>query len=304
MIWTIIQKTAWPMTPPVPWSAFHIFFLLTGLTAAVGLTRLLCPPLSDPAASASGSKSGLSHTPTKAPPAVSNVKGWPGVSPGKRRPRATPGISDIKPTGLEKNDLVLFVCGITLTLGEIYKQLFLYAVVNQGFYDWWYFPFQLCSTPMYLCLVFPFLPHGQYRQAAAVYLQSFGFLGGIMALLEPSGLMHPYWTLTLHGLLWHILLVFLALYCTASGLAGKNGQDFVSALLLFFLFCLIATGINLFTGGRADMFYISPYYPLTQVVFREISLALGIWPGIGIYLASICLGAYLSRRILEIIFRN
>lgn len=235
---------------------------------------------------------------------MSNVKGRPGVSPGNRRSRAIPGISDIKPTGFEKNDLVLFICGITLTLGEIYKQLFLYVVVNQGFYDWWYFPFQLCSTPMYLCLSFPFLPRGKCRQTVALYLQSFGFLGGIMALLEPSGLMHSYWTLTLHGLLWHILLIFIAFYCTAAGLAGKNSHGFVPALLLFFLFCLIATGINLFTGGRADMFYISPYYPLTQVVFREISLALGIWPGIGIYLASICLGAYLSRRILEIIFRN
>ena len=46
---------------------------------------------------------------------------------------------------------VMFLCGIFLSLGEIYKQLFLYVVVNQGRFDWWYFPFQLCSTPMY-CL--------------------------------------------------------------------------------------------------------------------------------------------------------
>lgn len=265
MIRNIIQKTAWPMTPPAPWSAFHVLFLLGGLTGAVCLTRLLC---------------GLSFTKTSA----SNPKHavFTKTAPGQ----------------------VLFLCGVLLAAGEIYKQLFLYSVVNEGRYDWWYFPFQLCSTPMYLCLAFPFLPRGKIRRTAAIYLQSFGFLGGIMALLEPSGLMHPYWTLTLHGLLWHILLVFIGFYSTASGLAGKDKGCFLPALLLFFMFCALATAINIATLGRADMFYISPYYPVTQVIFHEISLVLGIGLGIGVYLLSICAGAFLSRQLLEVIFRK
>ncbi len=251
MVWTLIRKTAWPMTPPAPWSAFHVAFLLAGLAAAVCLVRFLCPPQSETSSSR-----------------------------------------------------MLFLCGIILAAGEVYKQLFLYEIVNQGFYDWWYFPFQLCSTPMYLCLAFPFLPRGRCRQTAAVYLQAFGFLGGIMALLEPAGLMHPYWTLTLHGLLWHILLIFIAFYCTAARLTHRDNRYFLSALLLFFLFCLAATAVNLFTKGRADMFYISPYYPITQVVFHQISVTLGIIPGIAVYLAAICVGAYFSHRILELIFGN
>ena len=124
-----------------------------------------------------------------------------------------------------------------------------------------------------------------------------------MALLEPSGLMHPYWTLTLHGLLWHIMLIFIACCCTASGLTSQKSSGILPALPLFFLFCLMAMAVNIFTGGRADMFYISPYYPVTQVVFHEISIAAGIGPGIALYLASICAGAYLSRRLLNFIFR-
>ena len=125
-----------------------------------------------------------------------------------------------------------------------------------------------------------------------------------MALLEPSGLMHPYWVLTIHGLVWHILLVFIACYCTASGLTDRDDRHFMSALTLFLLFCIPATAINLATEGQADMFYISPYHPITQVVFHEISLALGIGPGIGIYLASIGVGAYLSHRLLGSVFGN
>ena len=143
------------------------------------------------------------------------------------------------------------------------------------------------------------LPAGLPRRTAASYLASFGFLGGIMALAEPSGLMHPYWTLTLHGLLWHILLVFMAFFCTRFGLAGKTTRDFLYTIPLFFVFCLIATAVNVLTAGKADMFYISPYYPITQVVFHQISLALGVAPGIGIYLLSICAGAFLCYKGLN-----
>ena len=64
------------------------------------------------------------------------------------------------------------------------------------------FLFQLCSVPMYLCLLLPLLQtawHGRIARAFYTFLQDYGLLGGVMALAEPSGLMHPYWTLTLHG---------------------------------------------------------------------------------------------------------
>lgn len=252
----LLQKTAWPMTPPAPWSAFHIVFSVSGLAFAGALALFLA----------------------------------------RRCQKA----------GCAKNGIpcackVLWICGILLAASEIYKQLFILQVVSGGVYDWWYFPFQLCSTPMYLCLVFPLFPSGAPQKNAAGYLKAFAFLGGIMALAEPSGLMYPYWTLTLHGLLWHILLVFIAFFCAASGLAGRSTRDFFHTLPLFFLFCLIATAINIFTGGKADMFYISPYYPITQVVFHQISLALGILPGIGIYLAAICAGAFLCHRLLNLL---
>ena len=50
---------------------------------------------------------------------------------------------------------LLFACGVFLAFSEVYKQLFLYYIENNQHYDWWYFPFQLCSLPMYLCLLLP-----------------------------------------------------------------------------------------------------------------------------------------------------
>ena len=62
-------------------------------------------------------------------------------------------------------DTILFLCGLFLGLTELYKQGFIYYIENGRTYDWWYFPFQLCSIPMYICLAAPLL-HSEKHFAA------------------------------------------------------------------------------------------------------------------------------------------
>ncbi len=192
---------------------------------------------------------------------------------------------------------ILFLCGVLLAAGEVYKQLFLYFVVY-GTYNWWYFPFQLCSIPMYLCLLLPVLCRQETLfRTVCTFLQDFGLLGGVMALAEPSGLLHPYWTLTMHGLLWHIMLIFIGLFLAFSQIPFRTPGGYLRTLPMLGAFCLIATAINVSTGGAADMFYISPYYPVTQVVFHELSLRLGTGAGILIYMLSLCIGGFLFHML-------
>ena len=204
---------------------------------------------------------------------------------------------------------VLFICGLILAVTELYKQGFLYYIVNGEQYDWWYFPFQLCSVPMYLCLLLPlFKTHAPARWTRAVctFLQDFALLGGIMALAEPSGLMHPYVVLTLHGFLWHFILIFIGLYCAFTGKSGSRLADFADTLPLFLGCAVIATIINVAAHpyGNADMFYISPYYPNGQIVFHEIALTIGTAPGNLLYLLSVILGGFLFHTGLQNIRRS
>lgn len=202
--------------------------------------------------------------------------------------------------GKRSSDRVFLACGLVLAASELYKQGFLYYVVTSRVYDWWYFPFQLCSIPMYLCLVIPLL-RGKYaapiRRSLCTFIQDFSLLGGIMALAEPTGLFHPYWTLTLHGLCWHFMLVFLGLYCAFDGSSCREPGGYVTVLPLFAACCVIATAINVTAHplGSADMFYISPYYPNGQLVFHEIALEIGIAAGNLIYLTGVVLGGFLCH---------
>ncbi|MCD8084458.1 MAG: YwaF family protein [Clostridiales bacterium] len=196
-------------------------------------------------------------------------------------------------------DRILFFCGLFLAACEIYKQLFLYLAVNGGRYDWWYFPFQLCSLPMYLCLIIPVLKEGSLKTAAYTFLQDYGILGGIAALLVPDGFCGIHWTLTLHGYVWHILLILIGVFIRFSGCSDRSVRGFARTLPLFFSFCAVALAINVLAPGhgKTDMFYISPYHPTPQPVFHGIALAIGILPANLIYLLCVCLGAFLIHRL-------
>ena len=110
------------------------------------------------------------------------------------------------------------VAGIVLIAMELWKQLTLWLLVEGGQYNVWYFPFQLCSLPMYLALLYGMLRKRTGRRAFIIkralltFLQDYGFLGGALALIVHEGLLHPgHPLLTAHGFIWHIVMLLTAL---------------------------------------------------------------------------------------------
>ncbi len=255
LIKSLMSMTAWPMTPPTPYSAFHILLTILGVGIAVIGARVC----------------------------------------GKRMQRRA------EPTLFFRR--VLFMLGVVLAFMELYKQAFLYLVEFDGHFDWWYFPFQLCSVPMYLCLLVPLQRKEKHLKIIATFLQDFGLLGGVMALAVPPGLMHPYWTMTMHGFIWHFLLLFLGLFCSMSGMAGRKKTDYIWLLPLFFVCCAVAFGINVLAGpaGNADMFYLSPYHLSNQPIFHEISATAGILPSNLLYIAAMALGGFFVHMLCGVL---
>ena len=249
---SILRMTAWPMTPPVPYSAFHILLTLFGAGFAFSFARVF------------GKK----------------IRSMASPEPYFRH--------------------ILFSCGVLLALMELYKQAFLYVIEFHGHFDWWYFPFQLCSLPMYLCLLLPFVPH-KYQRIFCTFMYNYNLLGAVMVFVDPSGLMHPYWTLTLHGFIWHILLIFIGLLIAFSRMVLPTAKGFWQSTAVFAVGCVIATIINVTSHpyGNADMFYITPYYATTQIVYSQIAAKFGIFAGNAVYVLSIILGAWLLHLVFQ-----
>ena len=204
---------------------------------------------------------------------------------------------------------VLLACGLLLLLMETWKQLDLYLFYFKGHYNVWYVSFQLCSLPIYLCPLYAWIcrkaPNGCESRLAvmtATFLQDYGMLGGIAALLVHDGFTYPgHPFLTLHGYLWHILLICISLYIRKNRLSDLTHRGFLSTLPLFFFSACIAETINvlLHPFGDCDMFYISPYHLSSQPVFHQIDAVIGRPLGILFYLGCVVLGAYLIHLMIR-----
>ena len=194
---------------------------------------------------------------------------------------------------------ILFVLGVLLLLSEVWKQLTINLVLKaagEGQYYWWYFPFQLCSTPMYLCLLLPLTGRAggeKLRDAILTYLATFGLLAGVFTFVDTGGFSElGYLPLTVHSWIWHILMILTGLFCFAY-LAVNGRNSLAGAVGIYLAGCAAAEGINLTVGRRAliNMFYISPLLKMNQPCFRDIAGYLGNGWGIFMYIAMIIVGA-------------
>ena len=202
------------------------------------------------------------------------------------------------------NRRLLIGIGIFLMLAEIYKQLLYCLTIHESGYPWWIFPFQLCSVPMYLCVITPLLKPGKLQSSLYTFMMLYNLLGGAISFAEPSGLLSSYVTLTAHSMVWHMLLVFIGLYLMFSGLGGRSAKDYKHSTYVFLSLCLVAFTINLVfrdvSGGSINMFFLGPSNT-SIAVFKQIAEHFGWYVSTAIYIPAICLGAYLILRIIRLV---
>ncbi len=198
--------------------------------------------------------------------------------------------------GDKGNRILLVSIGVLLVICEVYKQLFYYYHIGDGSYQWWIFPFQMCSVPMYLCIIAPLLKKGKIQSGMYHFMMIYNLLGGVMALIEPSGLVHEYWTLTLHAFLWHTLLIFVGLYLGFSRRTDAQMSDFKHATFTLLGLCTMAFCINLLfwdvSGGSINMFFVGPANS-SLVIFKDIAASHGWYVSTLLYIPTVILGGFL-----------
>lgn len=191
---------------------------------------------------------------------------------------------------------ILFACGLVLSVSEVFKQFFYFFVMMDNRYSWGDFPFQLCSIPMYMCLIVPWLRPGKLQRGMYSFMVLYNLLGGAISFTEPSGLLHDYWFLTIHACVWHMLLVFVGLFICFSMRGGNRQSDYIGATKTFLVLCGIAFALNCFVqyvlGESMNMFFVGPgNSPI--IVFQQFSEWFGWYINTPIYIFAVCLGAYI-----------
>lgn len=204
---------------------------------------------------------------------------------------------------------VLAVTGWILVILEIWKQFFLFYIVNNGAYDWWYFPFQLCSVPMYLCILLPVVSK-RHRRTFMTFLGGYTFVSAVATLIYPEDILRSYTALTVHGFVWHGLLLFISLVVLLTGSADTSAHGLLRAFGLFAILCVIAILINVFAEpitqtmpglphSWAAMFYLNPYHISPQPIVSTIQKTAGIPAGLVLYVLTTAIVSSLVCKTLS-----
>lgn len=221
---------------------------------------------------------------------------------------------NLSPAIRRKNDAALripVILGALMFLSELWKQYMLYRVLRVP-NAVWFFPAQLCDTPMYVCLflggwmIFRKEKSGDgFPGVCLTYLATFGLLAGAMSFLDTSGFReYGVLPLVVHSYSWHVVMVLMGLFAAAVLVRGRYRPDFSGAAGLFLGFLLLAGFWNraLSDRGAINMFYVNPKYRMEQVCFSDIARYLEANPGrlpvltgnneaILVYILAILLGA-------------
>ena len=199
---------------------------------------------------------------------------------------------------------LFFTIGTLLILSEIFKGLAFTAI--EGAYRFDLIPFQLCSIPMYLCILIPMLPEGKLSGAMRTFIATFGLMGGVASYIAPGTMCREWFELTLHSFIWHLILIFLGFYVFFSHNTKIRKRDFLGAEILYLSLCTIAFGINLLCtnaqGIDVNMFYIGPK-PSPLPICREITARFGVAINSVIYILALSTCAFLIH-ITESVFKK
>lgn len=176
---------------------------------------------------------------------------------------------------------ILLVSWVVMLVFEIYKQIVFSYNYNEETgvgtwnYGWGSFPFQLCSSALYLLPFAVFLKDGKTRDSVLSFLALFSLFGGLCVYVFPNDVFATdLLGVQIQTMVHHGIQVVIAFYIFAHERKRFNIKFFLMSLPTFIVMLAIAMTLNIvghsFIDGTFNMFYISPYYPCTLVILDGI----------------------------------
>ena len=173
---------------------------------------------------------------------------------------------------------------ILMAVSEIYKQVVYSVTLSEGTMDWsyqWYaFPFQFCSTPLYVLPFAVFLKDGRARDAVMTFLATFSLFGGLAVMLYPGDVFIGMIGINVQTMLHHGAQVAVGVLVAACYRKRWSWKRLGGGVAVFALLVAAAMLLNLgvhallVANGLGDhifnMFFISPYHECTLPVLSAV----------------------------------
>ena len=180
---------------------------------------------------------------------------------------------------------ILMVFTAVWILSEIYKQIvftFSYdGTTVTADYQWYQFPFQFCSTPMYIGLL-ACLTKRRVHRACCTYLASYSVFAGLCVMFYPVQVFTETIGINLQTMIWHGAMITLGIYLVFSGYLRATWRAALCAFPVFAVCIAVAVGLNelaFITGitpnETFNMFFVSPHcdpsLPVYSIVQQHVA---------------------------------
>lgn len=182
-------------------------------------------------------------------------------------------------------NIILLSTGLALIIFEIYKQVIYSFNYNSGegnstwSYQWYAFPFQFCSTPMYLMVIAGILRKGKVYDCIKSYLATFALFAGLCVMLYPGDVFTSQIGINIQTMFWHSSMFTIGFLLLATRSIEFNFKAIIKAAYVFLVMLAIALVMNIIwhyygTDATFNMFYISPYYlctlPILNIIYDSV----------------------------------
>lgn len=184
---------------------------------------------------------------------------------------------------------IVLIAWITMLVLEIYKQFeFSYDFVTNDLneisvtwdYNWEAFPYQLCSTPLYVFPFIAFMKDNKFREYLVAYVSTFSLFGGLATFCYPENVFIETIGINIQTMVHHGLQIVIGVFCIVYFRKRFNIKFYLKSLPVFGVLVSIAFFANeIFYAivGDAEtfnMFYISRHWrcilPILEIIYDNI----------------------------------
>ena len=180
----------------------------------------------------------------------------------------------------ERVKRVVFTVAVIVALLEIYKQInfsFSYGDAISFDYQWYAFPWQFCSTPMYVGLLTGIFRKGRIHNALCAFLATYAMFAGTSVMFYPTQALVDIIGINIQTMICHGSMLTVGIYLLYSQHVKLSHKTILPAMCVFGSALIIAVILNetvhytgIATGETFNMFFVSPHHDPSLPIYSLV----------------------------------
>ena len=199
---------------------------------------------------------------------------------------------------------VVFAVAVIVAVLEVYKQIvFSLHSSDTGVYfdyQWYSFPWQFCSIPMYVGLLTRVFRKGKIHDALCAFLATYAVFAGVCVMFYPTDVFIDLVGINIQTMVCHGSMIVIGVWLLVSGYVKPEKDSFWGAAAVF----VVAVGLALLLNEGAwhtgiigdetfNMFFISRHMEPSLPVYLLVQQVVPYPWCLVIYVAAFSLAAYI-----------